>query len=101
MGSTTAWFAVPVRVNDAAETVPEQVRPAQLRAPVVSTCTIWPANGPTIVPKLRAVLFVRVSGETMFTVAFADAWFDGVASAGVPRARAARTPAAIRSFLIT
>src|SRR5512142_1492042 len=98
---TTAWFAVPVRLNEAAEKVPEQVRPAQLRAPVVSTCTTWLAKGPTIVPKLRSVFFVSVSGETMFTVAVAEAWFDGAARAGVLRARAARAPAEIRSLFIT
>jgi len=25
--------------------------------------TVWPANGPTIVPKSRGVLLVRVSGD--------------------------------------
>jgi hypothetical protein len=45
-------------------------------------------------------LFTSESGETMFTVAFAEAVFDVAARAGVLRARAASAPAEISSFFI-
>jgi hypothetical protein len=85
-------------VNEADLGVPEQVSVPQLRLSDMSSVTVLLLNGPTIVPKSRSVFFVSESGDTMFTVAFADAVF--AAEAGVVNARAASAPAEVRIFFI-
>src|SRR5262249_57823244 len=78
--------------------VPEEVSVRELRLSDMSMLTVLLLIGPTIVPKSRWVFLVSESGETMFTVAFAVAWFAAVA--GVVNARAASAPAEIRIFFI-